>query len=214
MSGILNVFLRFIPSDIMRAPGWGVTGWLSRKVMENANSLSSVDLVEELLSVDQGSTIVEFGPGHGFALRRILEKRPERVYGVEISESFRSILQSDPDFRDPISRGTLHIRSEDAVSLPFLEDGSVDRVLGMNVIYFLNPLDKYLREVYRILKPGGFVVWGCKEPAKRGDPQVFVNTDWDKCLEALETVGFNAEKGKVRLEGMASYIPIIGRKKS
>ena len=50
MSGILNVFLRFIPSDIMRAPGWGVTGWLSRRVMENANSLSSVDLVEELLS--------------------------------------------------------------------------------------------------------------------------------------------------------------------
>merc|ERR1712117_632546 len=144
MSGILNVLLRFIPSDIMRAPGWGVTGWLSRKVMENANSLSSVDLVEELLSVDQGSTIVEFGPGHGFALRRILEKRPERVYGVEISESFRSILQSDPDFRDPISRGTLHIRSEDAVSLPFLEDGSVDRVLGMNVIYFLNPLEDYL----------------------------------------------------------------------
>ena len=47
--------------------------------------------------------------------------------------------------RDHISRGTLHIRSEDAVSLPFLEDGSVDRVLGMNVIYFLNPLDKYLR---------------------------------------------------------------------
>ena len=47
--------------------------------------------------------------------------------------------------RDPISRGTLHIRSEDAVSLPFLEDGSVDRVLGMNVIYFLNPLEKYLR---------------------------------------------------------------------
>ena len=47
--------------------------------------------------------------------------------------------------RDPISSGTLHIRSEDAVSLPFLKDGSVDRVLGMNVIYFLNPLDMYLR---------------------------------------------------------------------
>ena len=47
--------------------------------------------------------------------------------------------------RDPISRGALYIRSEDAVSIPFLEDGSVDRVLGMNVIYFLNPLDMYLR---------------------------------------------------------------------
>ena len=50
MGGILNIFLRFIPSEIMRAPGWGVTGWLSRKVMENANSVSSQDLVEELLS--------------------------------------------------------------------------------------------------------------------------------------------------------------------
>ena len=47
--------------------------------------------------------------------------------------------------RQPISSGTLHIRSEDAASLPFLEDGSVDTVLGMNVIYFLNPLDDYLR---------------------------------------------------------------------
>ena len=91
--------------------------------MENANSLSSVDLVEELLSgtikaylpsprawlllmrvhsplsVEQGSTVVELGPGHGFALKRILEKRPSLVYGVEISESFRSILESDPDLR-------------------------------------------------------------------------------------------------------------------
>ena len=50
MGGILNIFLRYIPSEIMRAPGWGLTGWLSRKVMENANAESSVDLVEELLS--------------------------------------------------------------------------------------------------------------------------------------------------------------------
>ena len=49
--------------------------------------------------VEQGSTVVDLGPGHGFALRRILEKRPSLVYGVEISESFRSILESDPAFR-------------------------------------------------------------------------------------------------------------------
>ena len=48
-------------------------------------------------------------------------------------------------FREPIDSGTLCIRSEDAASLSFLEDGSVDRILGMNVIYFLNPLDVYLR---------------------------------------------------------------------
>ena len=104
MGWFLNVFLRFVPSEVMRAPGWGVTGWLSRKVMEKANSASSRDLVEELLSVERGSTVVELGPGHGFALRQILEKRPARVYGVEISESFRSILESDPAFRFGLDR--------------------------------------------------------------------------------------------------------------
>ena len=68
--------------------------------------------------------------------------------------------------------------------------------------------------MYRILKPGGFVVWGCKEGSKRGDPEVFVNTDWDKCLESMEAVGFKAERGSVRLQGMASYTPLIGKKES
>ena len=49
--------------------------------------------------MERGSTVVELGPGHGFALKRILEKRPSLVHGVEISESFRSILESDPDLR-------------------------------------------------------------------------------------------------------------------
>ena len=68
--------------------------------------------------------------------------------------------------------------------------------------------------MYRILKPGGFVVWGCKEGSRRGDPEVFVNTDWDKCLKSMEAAGLKAEKVSVRLEGMASYTPLIGRKES
>ena len=70
----------------------------------------------------------------------------------------------------------------------------------------------HLREVHRILKPGGFVVWGCKEPAKQGDPAVFVNTDWERCAEAMVAAGLTGEKGSTRLEGRASYIPLIGRK--
>ena len=50
MGGILTIFVGCLPAEALRAPGWGVTGWLSRKVMENVNLVSSVDLVEELLS--------------------------------------------------------------------------------------------------------------------------------------------------------------------
>ena len=68
--------------------------------------------------------------------------------------------------------------------------------------------------MYRILKPGGLVVWGCKEGSKRGDTKVFVNTDWEKCLESMEAAGFKAERGSVRLQGTASYTPLIGKKES
>lgn len=122
MGGILPIFVGLIPAEVLRAPGWGVTGWLSRKVMENVNSVSSVDLVEELLSVEQGSTIVELGPGHGFALRQILEKRPLRVFAVEVSESFRSILESDPAFREPIGSGT---HKERRRRKPFFPEGRI-----------------------------------------------------------------------------------------
>ena len=50
--------------------------------------------------------------------------------------------------RSAIDSGTLHVRGEDAANLSFLSDGSVDRVLGMNVIYFLNPLEDYLRSLF------------------------------------------------------------------
>ena len=50
--------------------------------------------------------------------------------------------------RSAIDSGTLNVRGEDAANLSFLSDGSVDRVLGMNVIYFLNPLEDYLRSLF------------------------------------------------------------------
>ena len=59
MGGILPIFVGLIPAEVLRAPGWGVTGWLSRKVMENVNSVSSVDLVEELLSGKKKIAYVE-----------------------------------------------------------------------------------------------------------------------------------------------------------
>ena len=39
----------------------------------------------------------------------------------------------------------------------------------MNVLQFLDPLREYVDEVYRVLKPGGLVVWGNKDLAKAGD---------------------------------------------
>ena len=96
---------------------------------------------------------------------------------------------------------------------PFLPSASVDRVFAMNVIYFLEPLDAYLAEIFRCLKPGGLVVLGVKDVAIGQDKSVYVNQDWSECLAAMKRAGFEAELGSTQLEGMAAYRPLIGRKK-
>ena len=83
-----------------------------------------------------------------------------------------------------------------------LENESIDKVLAVNVIYFLDPLDSYLREILRVLKPGGRVMFGCKfqiweKPffhplgyfATRGP--AFVNRTKEALLEAMARVGFD-----------------------
>ena len=90
----------------------------------------------------------------------------------------------------------------------------MDLIFAHNVIYFLDPLELYLKEAHRILKPGGQVFWGVKDMAKQMDSSVYINTDWKKCLEGMKDVGFtNVEQQKQRLEGGQAYIPLFGFKK-
>ena len=199
-------------SQSLRAPGDGLSGWIARKLMAVVNAESNVDVVESLLSVRSGQTVIELGPGHGFSLREILRKQPGRVYAIEVSESFRSMLAADTYFSKAVESRVLEIRGDAGPRLPFISSESVDRVLAMNVLTFLNPLKEYVAEVYRVLKPGGFVVYGSKDVAKTGDPAVFVNTDWDACAAVMTAAGLEVTKASVRLSGKSAYLPLIGRK--
>ena len=68
------------------------------------------------------------------------------------------------------------------------------------MIYFLDPLEGYLKEIFRIMKPGSQVVFGVKAVAKNFDPSVYVNTNWGACMDGMESIGF-VNGGKERLDG-------------
>lgn len=203
-------FDRKFRAETLRSPGWGISALAGKLLMQKFNAESAVHAVEQLLAVDTGSTCVELGPGGGFGLQAILARHPARVIGVEVSANFRAELAGR--FADAIKRGVLEVRGEDAISMPFLPTASVDRVFAMNVIYFLSPLDAYLAEIFRCLRPGGLVIFGVKEMIKGNEPSVFVNQDWRMCIAAMKRAGFEAESGEVQLEGAAAYTPLIGRK--
>ena len=43
-----------------------------------------------------------------------------------------------------------------------VHDGSIDKLLAINVIYFLKPIQDYILEFKRTLKKGGIGYLGCK----------------------------------------------------
>ena len=181
----------------LRAPEPGsLFAIISKRFMNRSNQIPSQQLVD-LIHPSPGSVLLEIGPGFGFALEHLFANyQPGRVYGVELSEDFFQGLRTK--FAKHFKSGQLVVYNQDAKDLSFfLEDNSVDAIYALNVIYFLNPLPEYLQEFYRVLKPGGKVVFGVYEVAKTMDPTIFVNRDWDVCLEALKQVGFeDAARGQ------------------
>ena len=73
-----------------------------------------------------------------------------------------------------------------------VHNGSIDKLLAINVIYFLKPIQEYILEFKRILKKGGIGYLGCKfESIKNFDVEVAPNRSEKEIISQLSKVGFN-----------------------
>ena len=180
----------------MREPGRGMLGRLARGMMERNNRLSAQDAARRL-EIAAGQCVVELGPGSGWAWPEICAAHPARLVGVEVSERFRrELAQLAPSLPlDP------EIHGVDAVDMSeFLDDGSVDRLLAMNVVYFLNPLPAYAAELARVLKPGARgLLAGKFRAVASAQPEIFVNTDPDVIGECFTAAGFSVRSEEIDL---------------
>ena len=173
----------------MRSPNQGIAGFLTMTLMERSNPPTILDAVKRLAPVD-GDVVLEVGAGHGVGIRALMDtKRRLDIWAVEISPAFREKL------RETTALPADRIVDADARSLSFLADGSVDKVMAINVVYFLDPLADYLRELHRVLKPGGRLLFGCKWKAAQalgmlGPAGPFKNKDQATVVEAMQAAGF------------------------
>ncbi len=111
------------------------------------------DFVIDAMELNDYEKILEIGFGTGKFLNKLFSKANNlQVNGIDYS---REMVESAKELnRTAISVGKLNIKLGNSENINF-EDNSFDKVFCNNVIYFWKEPCRHLKEIYRVLKPGG-----------------------------------------------------------
>ena len=194
-----------------------LTGAFERKYAE---------IALELLSVEEGETVLEIGFGPGHCLKRIAESvgKTGKVYGIDISSGMLEVTRRKLDKAWLMDRVELYCG--DATSLPY--DGNTFNAIFMSFtleLFDTPEIPRLLEEVKRVLKPEGRITIASmsKEDGESLLLRLYAwaHRKWPKCVDcrpiyleqSLRDAGFHIrEKKKMRLFGVPGEIVVAVRK--
>ena len=181
-------------TENMRSPKTIGLSWVARTLMNYSNAQVSIDIVNRM-KLKKTDHVLELGVGNGLAIKEIAKISENKIIGIEISAEFRKKLLNKQLPKNIV------ILENDAKDLSKeIPDGSIDKLLAINVIYFLKPMEEYILEFKRILKKGGIGYLGCKfESIKNFDIEVAPNRDERAIISQLSNLGFNASSDFIDL---------------
>jgi ubiquinone/menaquinone biosynthesis C-methylase UbiE len=114
------------------------------------------DEVVGTLGVRPGDHVLEVGYGPGGLIRLLAGRTDAAVfYGVDLSAEMRDLATRTNRAAVRSGRVDLRLGSADDLGLP---EQSVDRVVSVNNVAIWPDLEAGLRELHRVLRPGGTAV--------------------------------------------------------
>lgn len=146
--------LRWLASQFARPSGWFgrrlILPWLDRI------SVDMRRLALERLGLGPSDDVLEIGFGGGALLAEALKRTRGQIVGVDVSAASVSAARRRLGWRAQLFEGS-------AECIP-LGDGSVDRAVSLNSLYFWPNPEAAFAELARVLRPGGRLVLGFEPP--------------------------------------------------
>lgn len=130
-------------------------GWLGRRVVRamNLGHATLTDWGLQQLTVPTTATILDVGCGGGRTVQRLAALAPQgKVVGLDCSAA--SVAVSQETNAKEIEAGRVQIERGSVAALPF-SDGTFDIVTAVETHYYWPDLPANVREILRVLKPGG-----------------------------------------------------------
>jgi ubiquinone/menaquinone biosynthesis C-methylase UbiE len=148
---LIKRFFSKIVAKQLRKPG----GILAGKVGNEMNKTNGFlyDFTLEAMQLKDNESILEIGFGNGKFFNKIFSVANNlAISGLDFSpEMVREAAANNPS---TTNSGKLDLRFGSSDKIPF-PDNSFDKVFCINVIYFWEQPADHLKEIYRVLKPGG-----------------------------------------------------------
>jgi len=152
---------RFIAAQLRRP-----SGWFGQRVMTRLLDYGNADLIDatlDALTLGDADAFLDAGFGGGRALRRAAQESRGALWGVDFSADV--VRHGHRKMAALIASGRLNLITADVVKMP-LQDALFDAVLTANTVYFWPDPERALRELSRVLKPGGRLAIGYNGPDK------------------------------------------------
>jgi|RhiMethySRZTD1v2_1073278.scaffolds.fasta_scaffold51561_5 ubiquinone/menaquinone biosynthesis C-methylase UbiE len=137
----------------------GALGWLIGNIMSHeTESLNSAALAALELRPDD--RVLEVGFGHGKTIRKAAEiVTGGFVAGVDFSETMLGMARRR--CTKFVATGRVRLELADSACLPF-PDQHFDKAYSVHTLYFWKDPAAHLREIRRVLAPGGRLVLGLR----------------------------------------------------
>ncbi|MEE8558466.1 MAG: methyltransferase domain-containing protein [Myxococcota bacterium] len=145
--------------------------------------------------LEEGQVVVDYGCGPGMLSLELGRRAGAagHVHGVDINAAFLARAREHAAESGLDKQMSFHLIEGDRVPL---EDGSVDRVICKNVLEYVPDVGATLRELRRVLRPGGLTH----------------ATDSDWGMLVVEPLGADRIAELFQAASLAYKTPLIGRK--